>query len=110
MSAYRPVLAENGLHDIQNGHKYVSTHFMFKNYQLVGNFWKAIHMKASPNNSTSKAKNHVCGARCRARSATELRFGLVQVQTHVRTPLAPILSFSIFHGPSRSLSVGISTL
>ena len=80
---------------------------------LVGHFDKNLtweHMKASPNNSSSKAKNHVCEARCRARCATELRFGLVQVQTHVRTPLAPILSFSIFHGPSRSLSVGISTL
>ena len=70
----------------------------------------AVNMKTSPNDSTSKAKKYQNPLRCRARSATELRFGLVHVQTHVRTQLRPILKISIFSGPSRSLLVGISTL
>ena len=53
-------------------------------------------MKASPNDSTSKAKKFENPCGWNARSATDLVFGLVQVLTYLQTTLAPILKILIF--------------
>ena len=54
------------------------------------------HMKSTPNDSTSPAKKSKMLRRIRRWAATELRFGLVQVLTYVRTCLTPIFEISIF--------------
>ena len=54
------------------------------------------HMKSTPNYSTSPAKKSKTLRRIGGWAATELRFGLVQVLTYVRTCLTPIFEISIF--------------
>ena len=47
-------------------------------------------MKASPNNSTSKAKKSENAGFLEYRSATGLKIDMVQVYTYVRSNLTPI--------------------
>ena len=62
MSAYRPVLAENGLHDIQGGMGSGGARFDFKNYQFLLTFWKAIHIMMQ-GQSKSTDQNNLCKKR-----------------------------------------------
>ena len=67
-------------------------------------------MKASPNNSTSKAKKSIKLGILAMRSATELIFGMLQVYTYVRSNLTPIWKILVFGGPSSSFFSARSTL
>ena len=62
---------------------------------------RTVDVKSSPNNSTSPAKKSKTLRRSRRWAATDLRFGLVQVLTHLWTYLAPIFKILIFPHPSR---------
>ena len=63
--------------------------------------YSGLHMKSTPNDSTSPAKKSKTLRSIGGWAATELRFGLVQVLTYVRTCLAPIFKILIFSRPSR---------
>ena len=67
-------------------------------------------MKGSPNNSTSPAKKSENAGILRYSSATDLKIGILQVYTYVRSNFEPIWKFSIFCGPSSSLFFARPTL
>ena len=58
--------------------------------QLVIHFRTRLHMKGSPNNSTSPAKKSENAWILRYSSATDLKIGTRQVYTYVRSNLKPI--------------------